>query len=39
MDAVMKAKPPAAKGKYVKAIHLASTMGPSITVTAALAEK
>ena len=39
MDAVMKAKPSAAKGKYVKAIHLASTMGPSITVTAALAEK
>ena len=39
MDAVMKAKPPAAKGKYVKAIHLASTMGPSITVTAALAKK
>ncbi|MBL0312927.1 MAG: 50S ribosomal protein L1 [Holophagaceae bacterium] len=39
MEAVMKAKPSAAKGKYVKAIHLASTMGPSITVTAALAEK
>ncbi|MBL0210219.1 MAG: 50S ribosomal protein L1 [Holophagaceae bacterium] len=39
MDAVVKAKPSAAKGKYVKAIHLASTMGPSVTVTAALAEK
>jgi large subunit ribosomal protein L1 len=39
MDAVVKAKPPAAKGKYVKAIHMASTMGPSITVAAALAEK
>jgi large subunit ribosomal protein L1 len=39
MDAVMKAKPSAAKGKYVRAIHLASTMGPSITVTATLAEK
>jgi len=39
MDAVMKAKPSAAKGKYVKAIQMASTMGPSITVTAALAEK
>lgn len=39
MDAVMKAKPSAAKGKYVKAIHMASTMGPSITVTAPLAEK
>lgn len=39
MDAVMKAKPSAAKGKYVKAMHMASTMGPSITVTAPLAEK
>ncbi len=39
MDAVMKAKPSAAKGKYVKAIHMASTMGPSITITAVSAEK
>ncbi len=39
MDAVLKAKPSAAKGKYVKAIHMASTMGPSITVTAVSAEK
>ncbi len=39
MDAVLKAKPSAAKGKYVKAIHMASTMGPSITVAAVSAEK
>ena len=32
IDAVQKAKPSAAKGKYVKAIHLAATMGPSVSV-------
>ena len=39
IDAVQKAKPPAAKGKYVKAIHLASTMGPSVTVSSTVLEK
>ncbi len=39
IDAVQKAKPPAAKGKYVKAIHMASTMGPSITVSNTVVEK
>jgi len=39
IDAVNKAKPPAAKGKYVKAIHMASTMGPSVTVSNAVVEK
>ncbi len=33
LDAVVKAKPAAAKGKYVKAAHIASTMGPSVTLS------
>jgi large subunit ribosomal protein L1 len=39
LDAVNKAKPAAAKGKYVKAIHMASTMGPSVTVSHTVVEK
>ena len=39
LEAVNKAKPPAAKGKYVKAIHMASTMGPSVTVSNTVVEK
>jgi len=32
MSAVVKSKPPAAKGKYLKSIHLSSTMGPSVKI-------
>lgn len=33
IDSVTKAKPTGAKGAYLKAIHISSTMGPSIKVT------
>ena len=36
--AVVKAKPTAAKGKYMKSIHIASTMGPGLQVDAATVE-
>jgi large subunit ribosomal protein L1 len=32
MDAVIKAKPPAAKGQYLKSVTIASTMGPGIKI-------
>ncbi len=38
LEAVVKAKPAAAKGKYVKAAHMASTMGPSVTLSTASIE-
>lgn len=39
IDAVLKAKPASAKGRYVQAIHMASTMGPSVTISTSLLEK
>ncbi|HET8714973.1 MAG TPA: 50S ribosomal protein L1 [Holophagaceae bacterium] len=38
LEAVIKAKPSAAKGKYLKAAHMASTMGPSVTLATASIE-
>ena len=38
IDSVMKARPPAAKGKYVKSIALSSTMGPGVRVDLASVE-
>ena len=39
IDAVLKAKPAAAKGKYVRSIFLSSTMGPGVKIDAASLEK
>jgi large subunit ribosomal protein L1 len=35
IGSVIKAKPPGAKGKYVKSVHISSTMGPGIELDAA----
>jgi large subunit ribosomal protein L1 len=32
LDEIVRAKPAAAKGKYLKSIHIATTMGPSISL-------
>jgi large subunit ribosomal protein L1 len=38
MDAIKKAKPPAAKGTYIRRITVTSTMGPGVKVDALLAQ-
>ena len=35
VDSVVRAKPPAAKGRYLKSVTLSSTMGPGVTVDTA----
>jgi len=39
IQAVLQAKPPAAKGKYVRNIHVSSTMGPSVRISEAVFER
>jgi large subunit ribosomal protein L1 len=39
IDSVVKAKPAASKGKYVRSIYLSSSMGPGVRIDVATAEK
>ena len=34
-DAVLRARPASTKGKYLKKVHLASTMGPGVSIDTA----
>jgi len=38
LHSILRAKPPAAKGKYLKGVYLTSTMGPGIALDTAAAE-
>ncbi len=35
VNSVIRAKPPAAKGKYLKSLTVSSTMGPGVAIDAA----
>ena len=39
LEAIQKAKPSAAKGKYVRSVFMSSTMGPGVPVDPGSAEK